>query len=230
MKEFFKKFYKKYSAWIITLLIGVIIFLVAYFNYQLDKKQRIIEKIEFIDSLNQSNKIFYESTIDELKKKNERLYDSLGIARDKIDYLVQFTANNQYNTGKVIIKEKHDTIYKDSIKDAQTFEYCNVNPNDTMQYKLQINSTEEPYWYSLDIRTSSQYTIINKDYGDGINHVTIGGNNGNSDITDVTVFKKKRKTFWDRFAAGPSVTAGYDIVNKNFGIMAGGSITFDLTN
>ena len=215
---------------IFSILIAIIIGLVIFTHYTMEKTNKKIAEIEFMDSLNQSNKIFYETTIDELKKKNERLYDSLGIAKDKIDYLVQFTANNQYNTGKVIIKEKHDTIYKDNIKDAQTFEYCNVNPNDTMQYKLQINSTEEPYWYSLDIRTSSKYTIVNKDYGDGINHVTIGGDNGNSDITDVTVFKKKKKTFWDRFAAGPSVTAGYDVINKNFGIMAGGSVTFDLTN
>ena len=223
------KGFSKKCLIVFSILIAIIIGLVAFTHYTMSKTNKKIAEIEYLDSINQYNKLYYETTINELKKKNEHLYDSLGIAKDKIDYLVQFTANNQYNTGKVIIKEKHDTIYKDSIKDAQTFEYCNVNPNDTMQYKLQINSTEEPYWYSLYIRTSSKYTIVNKDYGDEINHITIGGNNGNSGITDVTVFKKKKKTFWDRFSLGPGVTAGYDPINKQWGVVIGASATFDLT-
>ena len=61
-----------------------------------------------------------------------------------------------------------------------------------------------------------------------MNHVTIQPNDGGS-VSNVTVFKKKEKrSFWDRFSIGPSVTAGYDVVNKQWGIMAGASATFDL--
>jgi hypothetical protein len=207
----------------------IILGLVAFTHYKLSQANKKIAEIEYKDSVNNYNKIYYETSIKELKKRNRQLYDSLEASRDRIDYLVQFTAKQQYSTGKVIIKEKHDTVYKDSIKEPKTFEYTNVNPNDTMNYKLKINSSEEPNWYSLDIKTSTKYTIVNKELENGQNHITIGDEGHNADISDVTVFKKKKKTFWDRFTVGPSVTAGYDVCNKQWGIMAGGSITFDLT-
>lgn len=209
----------------------VILGLVAFTHYKLSQANKKLAEIEYKDSVNNYNKIYYETSIKELKKKNRQLYDSLEASKDQIDYLVQFTAKQKYSTGKVIIKKEYirDTVYQDSIKDAKTFEYTNVNPNDTMNYKLQINSTEEPNWYSLDISTSTKYTIVNKELENGQNHITIGDEGHNADITDVTVFKKKKKSFWDRFSVGPSVTAGYDVVNKQWGVMAGGSVTFDLT-
>lgn len=214
---------------IVLSLLLVIAALIGYTHYKIENSYKKINEIEFKDSLNKYNKIYYETTINELKKTNKQLYDSLDASKNMIDFLVQFNAKQEYKTGKVIIK--HDTIYEDTtkVKDAKTFEYTNVNPNDTMNYKLKINSTEEPNWYSLDISTSTKYTIVNKDYGNNTNHITIDGGNNTTDITDVTVFKKKKKTFWSRFGVGPSVTAGYDVINKNFGVMPGVSVTYDLT-
>lgn len=214
---------------IVLSLLLVIAALIGYTHYKIENSYKKINEIEFKDSLNKYNKIYYETTINELKKTNKQLYDSLDASKNMIDFLVQFNAKQEYKTGKVIIK--HDTIYEDTtkVKDAKTFEYTNVNPNDTMNYKLKINSIEEPNWYSLDISTSTKYTIVNKDYGNNTNHITIDGGNNTTDITDVTVFKKKKKTFWSRFGVGPSVTAGYDVINKNFGVMPGVSVTYDLT-
>ena len=214
---------------IVLSLLLVIAALIGYTHYKIENSYKKINEIEFKDSLNKYNKIYYETTINELKKTNKQLYDSLDASKNMIDFLVQFNAKQEYKTGKVIIK--HDTIYEDTtkVKDAKTFEYSNVNPNDTMNYKLKINSSEEPNWYSLDISTSTKYTIVNKDYGNNTNHITIDGGNNTTDITDVTVFKKKKKTFWSRFGIGPSVTAGYDVINKNFGVMPGVSVTYDLT-
>lgn len=224
-----KNFIKENSTWIIAILIALIVSLTAYFNYQLNKKSKG-EKIEYTDTTGTYHQVYYETKFKELKKKNRQLYDSLEASKGQIDYLVQFASNQHYNTGKVIIKKEYirDTVYQDSIKDAKTFEYTNVNPNDTMNYKLQINSEEEPNWYSLDIKTSTKYTIINKELENGQNHITIGDGGHTADITDVTVFKKKKKTFWDRFTVGPSVTGGYDVINKQWGIMVGGSVTIDL--
>ena len=56
MKEFFKKFYEKYSAWIITVLIFLIIGVTAYFNRELKKKQKKIDEIEFTDTTGTYNK------------------------------------------------------------------------------------------------------------------------------------------------------------------------------
>ena len=232
MKEFFKKFYNKYSSWIIALLIVLIVGIVAYFNNELEKKQKTIDEIEFIDSTNTYNKYYYESKFKELKKQNRELYDSLKQYKDKIDFLVQFTHEKDYNTGVVNTKptiidtNKDDSVKVDTPLVAKTYEYIS-EPNDTFQYKLDINSYTEPNWYLIQAKVKNKFTIVNKDEG-GVNHVTIQPNNG-GDISNVTVWKKNEKrSFWSRFSFGPSVTAGYDVVNKQWGIMAGASATIDI--
>ena len=96
-----------------------------------------------------------------------------------------------------------------------------------VQYKLQINSLTEPNWYKLNAKVSQKFTIVNKEDGNGGNHITIDPENGGT-ISSPTIFKKNKKGFWDRFSVGPAVTAGYDVINKQWGVMAGASITYDL--
>ena len=234
MKEFLKKFYKKYSAWVIAILIALIVGLTAYFNYQLNKKQKtIIDQIEYIDTAGTYHKYYYEKKFKELKYENKYLYDSLKKYKDKIDYIVQFTHEKEYNTGKVEttrpnIKDStvYDTVKVEISQIAKTYEYLS-EPNDTFQYKLNVNSFTDPLWYSINANVKNKFTIVNKEEG-GMNHITIDPHNGGT-ISDPTVFKKKnKKGFWDRFSIGPAVTAGYDVVNKQWGVMAGASITYDL--
>jgi hypothetical protein len=109
---------------------------------------------------------------------------------------------------------------------ARTYEY-NGEQTDTFQYKLNVNSYTEPLWYSLDVKVKNKFTIVNKE-ADGTNHLVIDPH-GNGTVDDVTVFHKdKKKTVWDRISVGPSVTAGYDVINRQFGVMAGVSVTFNL--
>ena len=231
MKEFFKKLYDKYSSWIIAILIVLIVAIVAYFNYKLNEKQKLIDGIEYTDTTGTYNKVYLEQQFSDLKKQNRELYDSLKKYKDQIDYIVQFTHKQEYHTGVVTTKPTiKDSVVYDTIpvtipQVAKTYEYTSEEA-DTFQYKLNVNSFTEPLWYSLDVRTKNTFTIVNKEEG-GTNVITIDPTGGQ--ITDVTTFKKKKRTFWDRFAFGPSVTAGYDVVNKDFGIMIGGSATFDLT-
>ena len=234
MKEFLKKLYEKYSSWIIALLICFIVGLVAYFNYRLDKKQKQIDQIEYTDTTGTYHKYYYETKFKELKETNRELYDSLKKYKDKIDYLVQFTHEKEYNTGKVEgtkpnIKDStvYDTVKVEIPQVAKTYEYLS-EPNDTFQYKLNVNSFTEPLWYSINAKVKNKFTIVNKEEG-GMNHITIEPGNGGT-ISDPTIWKKKEKrSFWQRFGVGPSVTAGYDVINKQFGIMAGASVTYDLT-
>jgi len=230
-----KDFLKRHSSWVIAILIAIIVGLVAYFNYQINKKQRKINEIEYTDSTNTYHKQYYETKFKELKKTNRELYDSLKEYKDKIDFLVQFTHEKEYNTGKVEASKpniKDSTVY-DTIPFvvppiAKTYEYTS-EPNDTFQYKLNVNSFTEPLWYSIDAKVKNKFTIVNKDEGNGVNHITIQPNNGGT-ISDPTIFKKeKKRTFWQRFSVGPAVTAGYDVVNKQWGITAGAAVTFDLT-
>lgn len=232
IKEFFKKFYEKYSSWIIAILIVLIIGLVAYFNRELQKKQKEIDEIEYTDTTGTYHKIYYEKKFKELKKENRALYDSLKKYKDKIDYIVQFYHEKEYNTGQVHTKPNIiDSVVYDTIPYvvppiAKTYEYLN-EPNDTFQYKLNVNSFTEPNWYSIQAKVKNKFTIVNKEEG-GANHITIKPDNGGT-ITNPTVWKKKEKrNFLDRFSFGPGVTAGYDPINKQWGVVVGVSATFDL--
>lgn len=232
MKEFFKELYKKYSSWIIALLLTIVVFLIAYFNYKLEQKQRKIDEIEYTDSTGTYNKLYYEAKFASLKKQNKELYDSLKQYKDKIDYIVQFYHEKEYNTGQVHTKPNiidsvvYDTIPYTVPPIAKTYEYVS-EPNDTFQYKLNVNSFTEPNWFSIQAKVKNKFTIVNKEEG-GMNHITIDPGNGGT-ITNPTVWKKKEKrSLWDRFSFGPGVTVGYDPINKQFGVVVGASATFDL--
>lgn len=232
MNNLLRKFYDKYSSWMIALLIVIIIALCACINYRLKENNKLIDKIEYVDSANQYHKYYYETKFKELKKTNKELYDSLKQYKDKITYLIQFTHEKDYNTGVINTKPNIvDTNIKDSMKVdtplvAKTYEYMS-EPNDTFQYKLNVNSYTEPNWYSIQAKVKNKFTIVNKEEG-GMNHVTIQPNDGGN-VSNVTVFKKKEKrSFWNRFSFGPGFTVGYDPINKQWGMTAGLTGTFDL--
>jgi hypothetical protein len=232
MLEKIKKLFKDKCGLFIAALLICNLFVLFYVNRDNNKVKREIEEIEYLDSMNRYHKVYYEGQIKDLKKQNKELYDSIKASKDKISYLVQFNATHSYSTGRVYIeKEVHDTIYQDVLVneelEAKTFEYSNEK-NDTMNYTLKVNSEKEPNWYELDFSVSNQYTIINKDYGDGLNHISIDGGQ-TTDISDVTVFKKKeKKSPFRKFAIGPTVSYGYDVQHGRFGPTVGVGVTYNI--
>ena len=227
-----EKPFKSKCFWIVLILFLITCGLVWYADKLYNNTRRLVEEVEYYDSLNNYNKIYYSTTFSALKKENRQLYDSLKKYKDKIDYVVQFTHEKEYNTGKTTSKPKvkdstvYDTIPVLVPQVAKTYEYTS-EPNDTFQYKLNVNSFTEPNWYSIQAKVKNKFTIVNKEDGD-MNHITIEPGNGGT-ITDPTVWKKKdSRSVFDRFSFGPSVTAGYDVINKQWGIMAGVSVTYDL--
>jgi hypothetical protein len=187
----------------VAILIGIIVFLGVYFNQKLKEKQKKIDEIEYTDTSGIYHKLYYEKKYKELKNENKALYDSLKRYKNKLDYIVQFYHEKEYNTGQVTTKPNiKDSIVYDTIpvtipQIARTYEYT-AEPNDTFQYKLNVNSFTEPNWYSLNVKTKNKFTIVNKEEN-GVNHITIDPENGGT-ITDPTIFKKKKsKTFFSRF-------------------------------
>lgn len=222
-----KCFYFVLALTIIT--VGLLIFT----HYEIDKTKKLVGEVEYYDSLNNYNKIYYDKSFSSLKKENKELYDSLKEYKDQISYLVQFTHEKNYSSGKITTKPTvKDTTSFDTTtmvipKIARTYEYAS-EPNDTFQYKLNVNSYTEPNWYSFNVKTKNKFTIVNKEDGNGGNHLTIGSSNGGT-VSNVTAFKKEKKTsFWKRFSVGPSATVGYDPINNNFGLVVGLGATFNV--
>ena len=206
--------------------------LLWFSHNEYNKSKKLVEEVEYYDSLNKYNKIYYSKTFSVLKRENKQLYDSLKQYKDKIDFILEFTHESSHSTGvvtgKPTVKDSvvHDTVPLIVPQIARTYEY-NGEQADTFQYKLNVNSYTEPLWYSLDVNVKNKFTIVNKEV-DGTNHLTIDPH-GNGTVDDVTVFHKdKKKTLWDRISIGPAVTAGYDIVNKQWGVTAGVSVTLNL--
>ena len=224
-----KNILKEKCFYFVLVLFLLTIGLLIFTHYEVNKNKELIGEIEYYDSLHNYHKVYYENSFNALKKTNKELYDSLKDYKDQISYLVQFTHEKEYNTGKISTKphkvEKPNNI-ADSIPSSKTYEYVS-EPNDTFQYKLKINSLTQPNWYSLSAKVKNKFTIVNKEDGNGGNHITISDGTTNGTISNVTVFKKK-KSFWERFSAGPSITGGYDPINKQWGILAGASVTFDI--
>lgn len=223
-----KNIFKEKCFYVIGCLFLLTACILIFTHYEVYKTKKLIEEVEYYDSLANYNKMYYEKSFKDLKKENKQLHDSLKGYKDRITFLVQFTHEKKYSTGIVydkptVSEETYVTPNGDSTLN-KTYEYMN-EPNDTFQYKLKINSQMEPNWYSLDAKVKNKFTIVNKEEADGLNHITISDGGSVPSISDVTVFKKKEK-FIKRFSIGPSVTAGYDPINNKFGIMLGVGITY----
>lgn len=180
-------------------------------------------EIEYVDSNHTYHQIYTIGDFDKIKDMNKELYDSLKKCQDKISYLLQFDYRKHYSTGQVVIT-KSDSILDDTIN---TFVY-ESNPNDTFAYKLEIGAYKEPLWYSLDVTLSDKLTIVDKIIDENTSHTTIDSEN-NGEVSNTIIYKQdNRKKFWERFHLGPAVIVGYDPINKNFGMMVGMGLSFDL--
>jgi hypothetical protein len=230
-----KQFIKDDWYWFLIIGLTTFSFILILYAKKVDNNtRREINEVEFIDSLNNYHKIYYEGKFSELKKQNKELYDSLKGYKNQISYLVQFTHEKEYNSGVITAKPtvkdttSFDTTMLHIQKIAKTYEYVS-EPNDTFQYKLNVNSYVEPNWYSLNAKVKNKFTIVNKEDGN-LNHIVINPSD-NGTISNVTVFKKEEKRkFWERISVGPTVTAGYDPINQKFGVVAGVGVTVNLIN
>ena len=212
------KIFNEKCVLIMIALFLVIIGTLYFAKTELKKSEKLVEEVEYIDSTNTYNKIYYEKEMSSLRKENKELFDSLKKYKKDIDFLVQFKYKKTYETGVVHTKKNNSrpvTVTKEEQGinpeeklEAKTYEYLS-EPNDTFEYRLRINSEMEPNWYSLSANVKDKFTIVNKSKDDSnINHITIGSQ-GSGEISDVTVFKKKeKKKLRDRISIGPGATAG----------------------
>lgn len=228
------------------IVIGILLLLLGLLTWKIIEQHKMIDEqtVQLSEKNIDDNKhtvITHDQNLETLKKTNKELYDSLKVYKNQIDYLIQFDYKKTFTVRDTILKTetviKYDTIQiNDSTKmivqneEVKEYTYENKTPNDTLKYKLTIGSTREPHWYGLDLTVGEKFTIVNKKVNE-FNETTIETGSNDSKITDITVVntKKDLKTkFKDRIAVGPSVTAGYGFLNKNFDIVVGASLTIDL--
>ena len=206
---------------IIWMLMGVLIcmgFYICYLNYHVKQSLELTDTI--VEEGNKYTKMYHDREYISLKKENKELYDSLKKQQDVITSLLQFKYRKEYVTDTIYIAEKKDSIDERNI---DTYVYSN-EPNDSINYKLSIGSVEEPSWYHLKFEVNDKFTIVNKEFSDGLYSTTIETEN-NGGISGILVFQKKKNHFWKRFAVGPTVNVGYDPIrntvttNIGFGVM-----------
>ena len=227
--------FKINKSFILNAILIIAICLLGWQNYKQYQKidDQTVQLTTKNTDDNKTTAIVYEQKLESLKKTNKELYDSLKIYKDEIDYLVQFKHSKEYVVQETIkpvekVETSTDSTEIKVIEAVKEFVYENKEPNDTLTYQLKIGSTVEPNWYSIKFKVSEKFTVVNKQIN-GINETTIAPSTSSGVVSDVTVLKQKEKfKIKDRIAVGPSITAGYGLINKQFDIMVGVSVTFDL--
>lgn len=203
---------------IVLILLAIIccIFGIKYYHTynELKSKNELIET-EFIDENGKYVSVNMSKEIDELKKENKALYDSLKNQKKDIEYVIQYKYVKQYVTDTVFIKPITD--------DVKTFVYENEK-TDSINYKLMLGSVVEPNWYKLDLTVSDKFTIVNRKDGE-VNKTTIDSEN-NGSITDVTIINTKDRKFIDHFSHGITVGAGYGVINQKVDVFVGYGLTY----
>lgn len=210
---------------VIWAMIGVIAFLSCYIIYLNKKVHTNIETIEtMVTQDNKYTQFYYEREFKALQKENKELYDSLKHQKDYITSLQQF----QYQ-----VKFLHDTVYTtpeipEIVKDLPNETFVYQEETDSLSYELQVNAKVEPNWYLLNVGVKDMFTIVSKEFADGRMETTIESEH-HGEIDNITAWQKSsRRKWYQRFSVGPSITVGYDIVNRNLGAMVGFSVTYDL--
>lgn len=210
---------------VIGILAAILVFMTGYvlkLNSTIHKKIETIETVSTQD--NKYTQYYYEREFKALKDENKALYDSLKNQQDYITSLQQFSYNKSYNTGIVDTKPE----IPQEVEELPDSTYYYANETDSISYELNVNSKVEPNWYSLNFEVNDKFTIVNKEYQDGRLTTSIESEH-QGEITDITAWQKPSSTKWyKRFAIGPSISVGYDPINRNCGVMVGFSVTYNI--
>ena len=133
-----------------------------------------------------------------------------------------------------------DTIWKNDtltlFKEKPMLKIVKVTKVDTFytsEGKDTILKTQSKLYQ--DTLCNKKDSIILKSYISGVNpsldSISAEWRKSEATITntiEVTKYIQKKRKFWDRLSIGPSVTAGYDPINKNFGTTVGFGVFFDI--
>lgn len=163
-------------------------------------------------------KIYQTQTIEDLKKKNRELYDSVISLSSHGDAESAIQIKYRYVT-------KTDTVTKTKFVRGADSVYHYVSDNDTIRTEIDVKAADFD-WCKTSTTVNDKFTIITRNGGDGKMETTIG-HSPNVEVEKVDAWRKKM-TFRDRISVGPSVGVGYGVVNRKFDIYVGVSVAVKL--
>lgn len=183
-----------------------------------------------------------------LKMKNNKLL-YIALILSILSFLIIFLNNNYNNIINYIIDKYSnkvdtvyvtDTLYKDTtlyvFKDKLVPKYIEKVKTDTFytkEGKDTIFETENKVYQDTLIceKDTAEFQIFTSGIKSNVDSINLKLRKSETIITntvEITKYIEKKRTFWNRFSIGPAVTAGYDPINKQWGVLAGASVTFDI--
>lgn len=192
--------------WIAILLLSV-----ACVCFWLKSRKSVVSDANYKKTDTQYVNILSDKTLNELKKTNEELYDSIK-KLNNVKEAIQIKYVTQYNSDTVYVGKYHQA--KDSI-------YHYSQNNDTINYNLDINGNNVK-WFKLDFSIQDNLMIVTRSKN-GQNETTIS-HSEYTDINDVTVYVPKKnfgQKLKEKLYFGVGVGAGYGLFNKKPDIYIG---------
>lgn len=201
------------AKWGIIVLMGVAIIILLRGNRELRTSYEALK-------LDGTYVATYQSqTINELRKTNTELYDSIKRIRN-----VKQAAIIKYKyiyEGKTIYVPRELPQIKDSV-------YTYIKKSDTLSYKLSIKA-DSVQWHKLDFTLNEKLTIINREEN-GQNETTISTATSGGTITGTQMFNKttNQNSFLNRISFSVQAGAGYGLINRKPDIYVGIGVSFRL--
>lgn len=195
------------------ILIIVLIFVIGFMWY---KKHNTTIDENVVKTEQNYVKIYESQKISELEKENKELYDSIKNLQN-VESAIEIKYVYRTKTDTITVEKFTQKIEEDSI-------YYVELDNDTVKTNIEIKANDLK-WCSVQTEINDKFTIITQNDEDTNEVITEIEHSPNVEITDVAPWHEKKK-WTDNFHHGPSITAGYDVINKKFGIMVGYSIIY----
>lgn len=196
--------------WLMILLLAISCFYL-WRSAKENHKNLIQEGLTFPKNGNQTVNISNDKALSDLKKENKELYDSIKKLSD-VSEAIQI---------KYVTKREIDTVFIDNTYFFKDSVYHYAQTSDTINYNLDIKG-KDVQWFKLGFSIQDSLMLVTRSYN-GQNETTIS-HDSNTSITDVTVFKPKKKFFQkikENTYFGVGVGAGYGVINKKADIYIG---------
>lgn len=192
--------------WILIIVLVCISCLIYFSKSNIKTEKEIQTETTYV-------KVYESQRLAALEKENKILYDSIKNLHD-VESAVEI---------KYVYKIKTDTITVENFIQKEDSVWTVELNNDTIKTNIEIKANDLK-WCNVETEINDKFTIITQEDNNKVQ--TQINHSPNMSIENVDMWHRKKK-WTDNFHHGPSVTAGYDVINKNFGVMIGYSIIYE---